>query len=96
MPVLNFSYARIKDAGKFQEYIAKAAVLLKEAGAEVLVRANFAETLRGNEQQPHIAAVFRFADMQAAKGFYESEAYKEILALRDEACDMSVHLYEEK
>jgi len=38
MAVLNFSYAVIKDAEKFNQYLEAAAVLVKEANVEVGVR----------------------------------------------------------
>lgn len=95
MTVLNFSYADVKDADKFQQYVQAAAVLMQEAGVEVVVRGRFADTMRGPEKSNHIAAVFRYSDMAAVEQFYNSEKYLAIVPLRDEACDMTIHLYEE-
>lgn len=95
MPVLNFSYANIKDMEKFKEYVKSAAILMEEAGVEVVVRGNFSMTMRGDESAPHIAAVFRYTDKAAVDRFYTSEKYKALIPLRDEACDMTINLYEE-
>jgi uncharacterized protein (DUF1330 family) len=95
MSILNFSYADVKDARKFREYAEAAAVLMEEAGVEVVVRGNFSVTMRGEESSPHIAAVFRYPDITAVENFYTSEKYKALIPLRDKACDMTIKLYEE-
>lgn len=95
MSILNFSYADIKDTEKFKEYVKAAAVLMEEAGVEVVVRGNFSMTMRGEKCSPHIAAVFRYPNKAAVEGFYNSEKYKALIPLRDEACDMTINLYEE-
>ncbi len=95
MPVLNFSYADIKDADKFQEYVKAAARLMADINVEVVVRGQFSETYRGEGKSQHIAAVFRYPDMESAKAFYASEQYKPLIPIRDEACDMTIHFYDE-
>ncbi|QUS56793.1 DUF1330 domain-containing protein [Pseudovibrio brasiliensis] len=95
MSVLNFSYATIKNMGQFQQYVQAAAALMEEAGVEVIVRGKFSQTKRGDELLPHIAAVFRYKDLQSLEDFYTSVAYKKIIPLRDEACEMTIQVYEE-
>ncbi|GAA6174432.1 DUF1330 domain-containing protein [Sulfitobacter pacificus] len=95
MPVLSFNYATLKDTGAFQDYVTKAASLMKAANVEVIVRAKYADTLLGKTKAEHVSAVFRYADMEAAKGFYSSEEYLKIVPLRDRACEMSIHFYDE-
>lgn len=95
MSILNFSYADIKDIEKFKEYVKAAAILMEEDGVEVVVRGNFSTTMRGNGASPHIAAVFRYPDLESVEAFYNSEKYKALIPLRDAACDMTIHLYEE-
>jgi uncharacterized protein (DUF1330 family) len=95
LTILNFSYADIKDTDKFKKYIKAAAILMEEAGVEVVVRGNFSATMRGNKCSPHIADVFRYPDKDAVEKFYTSDKYKAIIPLRDEACDMTINLYEE-
>lgn len=95
MPVLNFSYAVIKDFAAFQDYVQQAGPLMEKAGVEVVVRGTLAKTKRGEEKPAHIAAVFRYPDMKAAHGFYETDEYKTLIPLRDRACDMSIYFYDE-
>jgi len=95
MPVLNFSYADIKDNEKFKEYIKAAAVLMESANVEVVVRGNYSKTMRGDKCTPHIAGVFRYPDMATVEKFYSSDDYKALIPLRDEACDMTINFYDE-
>ena len=95
MTILNFSYADIKDAVKFKQYVKAASILMKEAGVEVVVRGDFSITMKGDKCAPHIAAVFRYPDKAAVDKFYSSEKYKALIPLRDEACSMTINLYEE-
>lgn len=95
MTVLSFNYAALKDQDAFQEYVQKAAVLMKAANIDVVLRAKFAETLLGTSETEHVSAVFRYSDLDAAKAFYASDPYKKIVPLRDKACEMSIHFYNE-
>jgi|GEM_PF-408986 len=95
MSVLNFSYADIIDDDKFGQYVEAAAVLMEEAGVEVVARGSFRETKRGDEKLPHKAAVFRYADRAAVEAFYSSEKYRALIPLRDQACEMTIQLYDE-
>jgi uncharacterized protein (DUF1330 family) len=95
MSVLNFSNAIIKDMDQFQQYVQAAAALMEEARVEVIARGKFSQTKRGDELMPHIAAVFRYKDLQSLEDFYTSEAYKKIIPLRDAACEMTIQIYDE-
>ncbi|MES0884652.1 DUF1330 domain-containing protein [Roseibium sp. SCP14] len=95
MSVLNFSYATIKNAEAFSDYIRKASNLMAKEQVEVVVRGTYHETMRGAEKAQHVAAVFRYPDMETARTFYASKAYQELIPLRDTACDMEIQFYEE-
>ncbi|MGH0001174.1 DUF1330 domain-containing protein [Pseudovibrio ascidiaceicola] len=95
MSVLNFSYAIIKDMDQFQQYVQAAAALMEEAGVEVIARGKFSQTKQGDELMTHIAAVFRYKDLQSLEDFYTSEACKKIIPLRDAACEMTIQIYDE-
>ena len=95
MTILNFSYAYIKDADKFNQYLKEAAVLMEGEDVEVVVRGEFSTTIQGDNCTPHIAAVFRYPDRATAEKLYSSEKYKALIPLRDEACDMTIKLYDE-
>ncbi|MEX0302938.1 MAG: DUF1330 domain-containing protein [Leisingera sp.] len=95
MAVLNFSYAKIRDADLFRDYVQRAAPLMEAMGVEVITRGSFARVLRGDACHGEVAAVFRYEDMAAAERFYGSPEYQPLIPLRDAACDMTIHLYEE-
>lgn len=95
MSALSFNYAVIKNPEAFQEYVQKAAALMEAADVEVVIRAKFAETVQGEPKEDHISAVFRYPSLSVAKALYESDRYKEIIPLRDKACEMSIHFYNE-
>lgn len=95
MPILNFSYAIIKDAEAFKEYLSKAAALMNDTGVEVLARGDFAKSILGPDKEPHIAAVFRYPDMATATAVYASPEYAGLVPLRDRACEMTIHFYNE-
>lgn len=95
MTVLNFSYAEILDEEKFREYISAAGVLMKKAGVEVVLRSEYASTLKGKNCNPHITAIFRYANESAAHDFLNSEDYKALIPLRDASCKMTTRLYRE-
>jgi uncharacterized protein (DUF1330 family) len=50
----------------------------------------------GQEAREHIVAVFRFANLDEVRRFYEAAAYQPLVTLRDAACDMTIQLYEER
>jgi uncharacterized protein (DUF1330 family) len=95
MPVLNFSYAVLKDTEAFREYVQMAASLMQSQGVEVVVRGNHRTTMRGDQNEQHVAAVFRYCDMESALSFYASDDYQNLTGLRDRACEMEIQLYEE-
>lgn len=95
MTMLNFSYAVVKDAKKFQEYIKAASEVMAGEDIEIVVRGDYSKTVRGDESSAHIAAVFRYPDMSTFDRIYSSEEYQAIIPLRDQACDMTIKLYEE-
>ncbi len=95
MSVLNISYANVKDASKFKEYVEAVKPLLDEANVEVLVRGKYRETTNGDDASPHIVAVFRYRDAESMARFYQSPEYLVLLPLREMACDMTIVLYDE-
>jgi uncharacterized protein (DUF1330 family) len=95
MTVLNVATTHIKDADKMQAYIDAAAPLMKEYGAEVVVRGHYLKSLLGEDKGNHILGVFRFPDMDAADAFYGCDAYNRLVNLRDQAGNMTFSFYEE-
>ncbi|WP_299850973.1 DUF1330 domain-containing protein [uncultured Roseovarius sp.] len=95
MSVLNIVFTTIKDDEKLHAYIKAAGPLMKENGGEVLLRGKYLSSLFGDTKNGHLAAVFRFPDMNAAENFYNCDAYRELIPLRDAGGDISFDFYEE-
>ncbi len=95
MPILNISVATIHDRAAFDTYLERAGALMQACGVEVVARGTYIETLSGPAAPQHIGAVFRYPDLDAARAFFAAPAYRELIALRDRACDMTIRLYEE-
>lgn len=95
MTVLNVAFTKVRNAAKMQDYIAAAAPLMQEYGAEVVVRGRYVKSLLGDDLDAHILGVFRFPDMATAKAFYTCERYLDLIETRDAAGDMTFNFYEE-
>lgn len=95
MTVLNIAFTEIRDADKMQAYIEAAAPLMKEFGAEVVVRGRYLKSLLGEDKGEHIAGIFRFPNMATAEEFYGCDRYLALISLRDEAGKMTFNFYEE-
>lgn len=95
MTVLNVAFAEIKDAKKMQDYAEAAAPIMKEYGAEVIVRGQYVKTLLGDQRPSHVTGVFRFPDMETAEQFYACPAYVALIPMREEAGSMVFNFYEE-
>ena len=95
MAVINVSVARVKDEAAFDAYLRAAAELMQGFDIEVVARGSFLETLSGEAPAGHVMAVFRYPDMKVARSFFASQGYQALIPLRDRACEMTIHLYEE-
>ena len=95
MSVLNLSFAEIIDPELFERYVERAGVLMKDRGVEVVSRGRYVTSLAGQDLQPAVGAVFRYPDMEAATSFFASEAYLALIPLRNKACRMTIHLFDE-
>ena len=74
----------ITDAAKMALYREWSTKAIQEHGAEVLVRVGTIETLEG-DWQPQRMVLLRFADMDTARRFYNSETYVHARSLREGA-----------
>jgi len=76
--------SRIKDAEKFAEYGAGVGPTLAPFGGELVLRGKAVETLAGSSDH-HAVGILRFASMDDLVGWYRSDAYQALVALRDAA-----------
>ena len=74
-----FNY-RITDQAAYKPYLAKVGDTLNAHGAEVLVADFESEAIEGDAG--HVTVVLKFASKDAARGWFESPEYQEIIALR--------------
>ncbi len=74
----------ITDPERYREYVARAPATIAAWGGEYLVRGGEFEVLEGDWPQVRNVVV-RFPDRAAAMGWYESDAYREVRAIRHQA-----------
>lgn len=65
----------ITDPEQYKQYLAAAPATVKAAGGEYVVRGGRTESLEGN-WQPGRMAMLKFPSYEAAKSWYDSEAYR--------------------
>ena len=71
----------VTDPEGFERYRAVVPAVIERHGGRYLIRGGAAEPLEGDWTVPRLV-VIEFADHAAAKAFYESADYQEILPLR--------------
>lgn len=72
----------ITDPAGFADYAGVARRLLAEYGGEIVVSSTSVEPLEG-DWAPSSLVVARLPTMRAAREFYDSPEYREVVALRD-------------
>jgi uncharacterized protein (DUF1330 family) len=73
--------AKVSDVEKYEGYKALTPHAIAAAGGEFLARGGDHEVLEG-DWHPTRVVVLKFASMQAAKAFYDSELYRAARAKR--------------
>lgn len=84
---------RVRDPERFKLYSAQATALVAQFGGHFLVRGGEHEIVEGSETADR-CVVIEFASLAAARQFYRSPAYQEILPIRLMASSASVVLVE--
>jgi uncharacterized protein (DUF1330 family) len=79
-------HATIKDPEKMKEYGAIAGPSVKAAGGEVVSAGQITDVLAGSNDHQR-AIILRFPDAQAARDWYNSEAYQSAIPIREQAMD---------
>lgn len=83
---------RMRDPELFREYGALARLARPETGMEALAFYGATDTLEGAAADGVV--VLRFDTMDAAKAWYDSEAYRKARSVRQQAADYRVILVE--
>jgi uncharacterized protein (DUF1330 family) len=74
----------VTDPERYAGYRELAAPAVEAAGGRYLARGGATEVLEG-DRQPHRTVILEFADMQAARAWYDSPAYRQARAAREGA-----------
>ena len=80
----------VQDQEKLARYSSAASETLIPYGGEFIAKGP-AESLHGEQALP-MKLIIRFADRTSALGWYESDAYQQLIGLRNEALNSQFHL----
>jgi len=83
----------IKNSQKWEEYKAQVPQTLESFNASVVLRGNAVESLDGNDDYTDIV-VLEFDSFPEAKKWYLSSAYQKLIALRKEAANVVLKMYD--
>jgi len=83
----------VTNPDRYKDYTAHTEDTLQPYGGRFIVRGGDKEILEG-DWQPHRLVVIEFPDRESARGWYDSEAYRAILPIRQEASNGSLVLVE--
>jgi uncharacterized protein (DUF1330 family) len=83
----------VTDAAAFERYRAGVPAVIERFGGRYVVRGGAVQKLEG-DWQPRRMVILEFASMEMAKAFYESDEYRELLAMRIAATDSRIILVE--
>ena len=84
MPAYVIVETDVTDPEQYEQYKAASPAAIAAGGGRFLVRGGELAVLEG-EWQPSRIVVLEFEDLEAAKRWYESEAYQEAKQLREGA-----------
>ncbi len=94
MPAFSIAQVKLKDDEKFQPYAARAKAIFAEFGAELITRGKVMGSIAGDVLH-NAVAIIKFSDMQNLEAAFATDAYQAIIALRDEAADITIVKYEQ-
>lgn len=83
----------IKNSQKWEEYKAQVPQTLESFNASVVLRGKAVESLDGDDAYTDIV-VLEFDTLAQAKKWYSSTAYQKLIALRKEAANVVLKIYE--
>lgn len=86
------AHIRVRDKDAFEEFKALSGAAIKAHGGKVLVRNPAPDHREGGAQG--LAIVIEFETLEAARAFYDSEAYTEARRVRERISDTDLILVE--
>ncbi len=94
MPAFFIAQVKLKDDEKFQAYAAREKAIFAEFGAELITRGKVMGSIAGDLSH-NAVAIIKFSDMHNLEAAFATDAYQAIIALRDEAADITIVKYEQ-
>ncbi|MBV1961214.1 MAG: DUF1330 domain-containing protein [Immundisolibacteraceae bacterium] len=94
MGVILVASMKVKDADKLAQYRAASGPMARAVGGELLAKGNKLADLAGSTVDGGLV-VFRFPDEATFRTWWDSDEYKQLIPLRDEAAEGVFTLYEE-
>ena len=95
MTALMISQIKVLNPEKFKEYLDLSKEIASRYGAALVTRARLEKTLNRKNVPQDLVVMARFPDIQAIQSWYDDEAYKAIVSLREEASEQAISVYEE-
>lgn len=94
MTALMISTIKVKQPEKLQEYLPKVSQLGSRHGAELVFKGPVKGAIAGAEDHQMVVVV-RFPSVADIDALFASDEYQPLLALREEAADMTIIKYQE-
>ena len=88
------AFATVENREKLQAYSAAAGATIAPAGGALLARTKVLDTLAGSFSAD-AALILKFDSAQAARAWYESPEYQQLIPMRDDAMSANFLLVED-
>lgn len=83
----------VKDPVKFQAYLMETQKVAAPYGAKLVLRGQTAQTLAGDPAGHGVVVVVEFPSPEKIDEWYQSDAYRPLIPLREEAANMTMISY---
>jgi len=93
LPAYLIAHIDVTNPEAFEAYRGSVPAVIEAHGGRYVIRGGKVETLEGNWDVPRIV-IIEFDNLEAARRFYNSDEYQEILPIRLAASEGSVALIE--
>jgi uncharacterized protein (DUF1330 family) len=87
------AHVKVTDQENYDSYRARVPDVVAQYGGRFLIRGSDAEVLEGDWSVPRLV-VLEFPDKAAARRFYESPEYQDLIAIRQNASHGTLALFE--
>src|SRR3954447_6861006 len=93
MPAYVIANVRVKDPELYKQYVAGVPAVIGRFGGRYLARGGAVEVREGS-WSPDRLVVLEFPDAGAARAWYESDDYQQLLAIRERAAESELVITE--